>query len=158
MPPKSRGLSSNRMAIDTWLALQALQNKQKHLSITRVLIDEKGHIAGYYTLATGQVDFADLPGEVARNLPRRALPIALVAWLGVDERFKGRGLGTRLFASALSDCHNAGRTFPFVAVVIDCIDLEAKFFYQRWDFKEIPGRPMRLFLATKTLEALMGKQ
>jgi hypothetical protein len=34
------------------------------LSVTRVLIDGVGALAGYYTLATGQVDFGDLPAEL----------------------------------------------------------------------------------------------
>lgn len=141
--------------VDAWLAKHALQNQDKHLSVTRVLVAPDGAIAGFYTLATGQVGFGDLPAEIAKRLPRRALPVAVLAWLGVDQHFGGRGLGTRLLAQALADCHAAGRTFAFVAVVIDCIDEAAKAFYQRWDFREIPGRPLRLFLSAQGLAALM---
>jgi GNAT superfamily N-acetyltransferase len=84
-------------------------------------------------------------------------PIPLVvAWLGVDERYRGRGLGTRLLAQALVDCRAAGDTFPFVAVILDCVDEAAKTFYQRWDFREVPGRAMRLFVPFAALEKLMG--
>ncbi len=141
--------------VDAWLAKHALQNQEKHLSVTRVLVARGGEIAGFYTLATGQVDFGDLPVELAKRLPRRALPVAVLAWLGVDTRFAGQHLGTRLVAQALADCHAAGRTFAFVAVVVDCIDDDAKVFYRRWDFREIPGRPLRLFLTAQTLDALM---
>jgi ribosomal protein S18 acetylase RimI-like enzyme len=147
--------ASGTPAVDTWLARQALQNQEKRLSVTRVLLDEAGSIAGYYTLAMGQVDFGDLPSQVAKKLPHRALPVAVLAWLGVDQRFQRRGLGTRLLAQALSDCHGAGGTFSFVAVVIDCIDDAAKAFYQQWDFREVPGRPLRLFLSAQTLEEMM---
>lgn len=149
------GFSSGQVTVDNWLTRRALQNQDKHLSVTRVLIDDEGKIAGFYTLATGQVDFGDLPAEVFRNLPRRALPVAVLAWLGVDERYHRQGLGTRLLARALTDCHAAGSTFAFVAVIIDCIDESAKQFYQRYDFREMPGRPMRLFLPTGMLEALL---
>jgi hypothetical protein len=44
-----------------------------------------------------------------------------------------------------------------VAVILDCLDEAAKAFYQRWDFREVPGRPMRLFLPFSALEALMSK-
>jgi hypothetical protein len=60
--------------VDDWLATKALQQQEKRLSVTRVLLDEASAIAGYYTLATGQVDFGDLPPEVAKHLPRRNLP------------------------------------------------------------------------------------
>ena len=141
--------------VDDWLATKALQHQEKHLSVTKVLLDEVGAIAGYYTLATGQVDFRDLPAEVAKCLPRRLLPIAVLAWLGVAQERHGQGLGGRLLAQALRDCHEAGKTFAFIAVVLDCLDDNAKAFYQRWDFEELPGQPYRLFLSAKRLEAMM---
>jgi GNAT superfamily N-acetyltransferase len=141
--------------VDDWLAKNALQNQDKHLSATRVLLDQGGAIAGYYTLATGQVDFSDLPAEVAKRLPRRVLPVAVLAWLGVSSDRQGQGLGQLLLAQALRDCWEAGKTFAFVAVVLDCLNGAAKAFYRRWDFEELPGHPYRLFLSAKRLDAMM---
>jgi GNAT superfamily N-acetyltransferase len=142
--------------VDEWLTRHALQNQKKHLSITRVLIAPDATIAGYYTIAMGQVDFGALPLDVAKTLPRRALPVALLAWLGIDSGFQGQGLGARLLARALADCHDASHTFAFVAVILDCVDEKAKAFYQHWDFREMPGNSMRLYLSAATLEALTG--
>ncbi|HVX60474.1 MAG TPA: GNAT family N-acetyltransferase [Pirellulales bacterium] len=115
-------------------------------------------IAGFYTLATGQVDFGDLPPELARKLPRRTLPVAVLAWLGVDRAHQNQGLGKLLLAQALRDCYDAGRTFAFVAVIIDCIDNAAKAFYQQWDFAELPGHPYRLALSASLLAAMMDER
>jgi hypothetical protein len=41
-------------------------------------------------------------------------------------------------------------------VILDCIDEKAKSFYQKYDLEELPGHPNRLFLAVKTLEAMMS--
>lgn len=142
-------------AVDDWIATKALQHQSKHLSVTKVLVDEAGGIVGFYTLATGQVDFSDLPLEVVKHLPRRVLPVAILAWLGVDEGRHGQGLGSLLLAQALRDCWAAGKTFPFVAVIIDCLNPSSKTFYQRWDFAELPGHPFRLFLGAKQLDAMM---
>jgi GNAT superfamily N-acetyltransferase len=150
-----RRFRCGELAVDDWLATKALQHQQKHLSVTKVLIDETGAIAGYFTLATGQVDFGDLPADVAKHLPRRALPVAVLAWLGVDGRHRGKGLGGRLLAQALSDCWEAGKTFPFIAVILDCVNESAKAFYSRWDFAQLPGYPFRLFLSAKHLEAMI---
>jgi GNAT superfamily N-acetyltransferase len=141
--------------VDDWLATKALQNQDKHLSVTRVLLDPAGAIAGYYTLATGQVDFSDLPREIAKRLPRRLLPVAVLAWLGVSTAHQGQGLGRLLLAQALRDCHEAGKTFAFIAVILDSINDAAKAFYRQWDFEELPGHPYRLFLSAKRLEAMM---
>lgn len=143
--------------MDGWLRTQALQSQTKRLSVTRVLAAEAAAVAGYYTLAMGQVDFGDLPQELASKLPRRGLPVAVLAWLGVAAAQQGQGFGARLLAQALVDCHAAGETFPFVAVVLDAVDAESKAFYEHWDFREIPGRPMRLYLSATSLNALMTK-
>ena len=131
------------------------QNQDKHLSATKVLLDEAGAIAGFFTLATGQVDFGDLPAEAAKKLPRRMLPVAVLAWLGVDAGRHGQGLGRALLAQALRDCYDAGQIFAFVAVLLDCVNADAKAFYQHFDFTELPGYPFRLFLGFQQLEALM---
>ncbi len=142
-----KGFHCGQEQVDDWLATKALQSQDKHLTATKVLMDEEGAIAGYYTLATGQVSFADLPAEITKGLPRRVLPVAVLAWLGVAEERHGEGLGRLLLALALRDCYEAGRTFAFVAVILDCVDDAAKAFYSRWDFRELPGQPYRLFLS-----------
>jgi GNAT superfamily N-acetyltransferase len=147
---------SGQEQVDDWLRTKALQHQEKRLSVTRVLLDEASVLVGYYTLATGQVDFGDLPAEVTRRLPRRLLPVAVLAWLGVSAARHKQGLGGRLLAQALRDCYEAGQTFAFVAVLLDCIDEAAKAFYQHYDSAELPGHPFRLTLSARQLERLMG--
>jgi GNAT superfamily N-acetyltransferase len=150
-----KAFTSGQAQVDDWLATKALQHQDKHLSTTQVLIDGAGAIVGYYTLATGQIDFGDLPAESAKKLPRRILPVAVLAWLGVATASHGQGLGRSLLAQALCDCYEAGRTFAFIAVILDCIDDRAKAFYEHFDFASLPGRPYRLFLSAGQLEAMM---
>ncbi len=150
-----KAFASGQAQVDDWLATKALQNQDKHLSATKVLLDGAGAIAGYYTLATGQVDFGDLPQEAAKKLPRRMLPVAVIAWLGVAADRHGQGLGRSLLAQALRDCYDAGQTFAFIAVILDCVDDSSKSFYRHFDFSELPGHPYRLFLTAAQLEVMM---
>ncbi len=152
-----RTFDCGQSEVNDWLHTKALQHQDKRLSATRIILDRDGAIAGFYTLATGQVDFGDLPTELARKLPRRALPAAILAWLGVSVAYQGRTLGDLLLAQALRDCYEAGQTFAFVAVILDCVDDRAKTFYQRWDFAELPGNPYRLFLSSQILTAMMTR-
>jgi len=152
-----RRFHSGEQRVDQWLTTKALQQQNKHLSVTKALLDEAGAIVGYYTLATGQVDFGDLPVELVKQLPRRVLPVAVLAWLGIDAKYQGRGLGGVLLAQALRDFWEAGKTFAFVAVILDCINDQAKRFYQHWNFQELPGHPYRLFLSAYRLKAMMGE-
>lgn len=145
---------SGQAQVDDWLANKALQHQEKHLSATKVLIDPVGTTAGFYTLATAQIDFADLPLDLYRRLPRRNLPVAVLAWLGIRDADQGQGHGRHLLAQALVDCHHAGQTFPFVAVILDCIDDRALAFYRRWDFRPLPGHHHRLFLSWSQLQTM----
>ncbi len=150
-----KSFRSGERKVDDWLATKAWQNQEKRLSATKVLIDPHGAIAGYCTLATGQVDFSALPGDLTKHLPHRLLPVAVVAWLGVSAAHQGKGLGRLLLLHGLLDCHEGAKTFPFVAVVLDCINAAAKSFFQRWDFQELPGNPYRLYLSAASLSAMM---
>ena len=141
--------------VDQWLRTKAWQHQKKHLSTTKALLNTDAQIAGFYTLATGQVDFGDLPLEETKRLPRRFLPVAVLAWLGVSHQYQGRQLGRLLLAQALRDCYEAGDTFAFVAVILDCLSDTAKTFYLKWDFQELPGHPYRLFVSHRQLEAMM---
>ena len=152
--PRRRFDCGNRQVTD-WLRTKALQSQQKRLSATKVLLDPHGAIAGFYTLATGQADFGDLPPKLTRKLPRRALPVAVLAWLGVDRTHRKQSLGKLLLAQALRDCHEAAKTFAFVAIILDCTDDAAKAFYQQWDFVELPGHPYRLAISARLLAAMM---
>lgn len=147
---------SGEPAVDDWLATKAFQHQQKHLSVTKALRDDRGAIAGFYTLATGQVDFGDLPADVTRKLPRRVLPVAVLAWLGIAGEHQKHGLGARLLAQALRDCYDAGQTFAFVAVILDCLNDNAREFYRHWQFDELPGHPYRLFLSANRLASMMS--
>lgn len=153
-----RSFRSGDAAVDAWLATKALQNQGKHLSTTRLLRDDANGIAGYYTIAMGQVGFGELPPEMVSRLPRRPLPVAVLAWLGVSIAHQGKGVGKRLLAQALQDCHEGSRTFPFVAVVLDCVNDQAKTFYQHHDFLAMPGHTHKLFLSAAQLAAMITEQ
>ena len=77
--------------------------------------------------------------------------------MGVAIDRHNQGLGGSLLSRSLRDCYEAGQTFAFVAVVIDCIDGDAKAFYQHFDFAELPGHSHRLFLSAQQLEAMMAQ-
>ncbi|MDY0361442.1 MAG: GNAT family N-acetyltransferase [Desulforegulaceae bacterium] len=141
--------------VDNWLKKKARQAQGKKLSVTRVLLNEHDTIVGFYTLAMGQVNFDELPHEMIRKLPGTLLPIVNLAWLGVEINYQGKGFGERLLAQALADCHHTGQLMPFVAVLLDCATEKAKSFYQRYDFQELPGHPMKLMLPWNLLHSMM---
>ncbi|MCA9215610.1 MAG: GNAT family N-acetyltransferase [Planctomycetales bacterium] len=150
-----RKFSSGHLDVDRWFKQTAFQSQKKHLTVTKVLLDATGSVAGFYSLATSQIDFSDLPPEISKSLPKRLLPVAVLAWFGVDYRQQGQGIGKRLLATALRDCYEASDTFAFIAVILDCIDTSAKHFYRQFHFAELPGYPLRLFVPFRLLKEMM---
>ena len=79
-------------------------------------------MAGYYTLANTALDVSLVPPALfGGKMPTKAPPTLTLAWLGVDRRFTGRGLGTKLFARALADGVRVYHIVRFVTVVVDAI-------------------------------------
>lgn len=154
---KRKSFHSGQARVDDWLHTKALQNHEKQLSSTRVLLDSTGQILGYYTLTFAQIDYGDLPSDDVKRLPRRPLPVAMIAWLGVDRQYQGKGLGARLLSLALRDCFHAGQIFPFVAIIVDCLDESSRQFFQASSFHELPGNPFRLYLRTADLGAVLAR-
>jgi GNAT superfamily N-acetyltransferase len=80
-----------------------------------------------------------------------------LALLGVDERCRGRGLGTKLFARALADALRAFETVRFVAVIVDPLTDANAAFYASHGFSPIPGTPNRLFLPATTFVEIVER-
>ena len=55
---------------------------------------------------------------------------------------------------ALKRALQHSRNIALVAVVVDAIDENARLFYRRYGFIEIPNHPNRLFMPMKTLAQL----
>ncbi|MEX1041226.1 MAG: N-acetyltransferase [Pirellulaceae bacterium] len=144
--------------VNDWLRSKADQAQRKFLSATTVLLDSQEAIAGYYTLALGQVEFSELPPATTRKLPKSSLPIAKLAWLGVHRTHQKRGLSERLIAQAMLDCYQASQWLPFVAVIVDCLEESLKGLYARWDFADVPANPTRVFLSASQLMELGSSQ
>ena len=58
-------------------------------------------VAGYHTLAAGQLSREDAPERLAKDLTRHRAPIMLLARPAVDRRRQGQGVGKALLKDAL---------------------------------------------------------
>lgn len=131
---------------------------RKNTSTTRVLAEGEGTIAGYYTLANTALDVSLVPVELFDGTaPRHPPPTLTLAWLGVDRRFSGGGLGTKLFARALADAVQAFETVRFVAVMVDALTEDNMAFYESHGFSRVPGTSNKVYLPARTLVEVVGE-
>lgn len=57
-------------------------------------------VAGYYSLAASNIEFATIPESIRKRLPRYPVPSILLARLATDVTVRGLGLGSALLADA----------------------------------------------------------
>lgn len=96
-------------------------------------------VAGFYTLSTHSVARADVAGGwFARNAPEQ-VPAVLLGMLGVDEAFKGHGLGAALLRDAILNAMKIAELAGAKALVVDPVDDASRSFYARFGFRELSG-------------------
>ncbi len=157
-----RAFDCGKDAINTYLRRFAAKNMALNLNRTYVLPAAnntsavKPDVAAFYTLAQQTLLREDLPDP--SGLPRYAIPVILLAQLGVDRRFAGKGLGSKTLVHALRHAYRIATNpigLPATGLVLDAIDEEALGFYRQFDFfLPLTEKPMRLFVPMKSLESL----
>jgi predicted GNAT family N-acyltransferase len=126
--------------LDHYLHHQAGQDARKKVAAPFALLDQKGLIAGYYTLSAYSVRLGELP------------PATLIGRLAVSKEHRGRNLGRLLLMDAL---HRSWKITPEVAsvgVVVEALDDLARAFYRHHEFIPLADHPNKLFLAMATIE------
>ena len=133
----------------------ARQNEEKRISRTFVAVaPDRPEILGYYTLSTGAIEFADLPEESRRRLPRYPIPVAHLGRLAVDRSAKGVGLGEFLMIDAFRRTMLVAGELGIFAVEVIALDADARRFYQKYGFAELADDDLHLYLPIKMIERL----
>lgn len=127
--------------LDNWLRRNAWRNQRAGVSRTYVLSDsETSAIAGYVSLAVGEVQREFLPKARQRNMPD-PVPIFLLGQLAVDRRWQGRGLADVLLAHAIRMTIHAAETVGSYALVTHPLNETIRGYYENRGFSGLPGDP-----------------
>ena len=132
--------------LDRYFRQQASQDIRRRIATCFVIAEAAtGTVAGYYTLAATNLLLRDLPEGIAAKLPRYpTIPAVLLGRLAVSISFQGRKLGAVLLADAVGRAARADiATF---AIVVDPKDANARQFYQRHGFIDMPSPQQRMFM------------
>lgn len=144
--------------------IQTKAAKHMEIGISRTLVlpgtatlpNGKYQICSFYTIVPGSIERNDLPGKLAKKLPLYPVPVFLLAQLAVHSDFQSKGLGKITLSKALQFSLEINLFMKAFAVVVDCLNENAKRFYLKYDFQEMVqhnGR-IRMFLPMKTIEEL----
>lgn len=140
-----------------FIRTRARREAQARASACFVLVpdDDRGRIAGYYTLSAASVELVRLPAELAKKLPRYPqVSATLLGRLARDISYKGRGIGDLLMTDALNRAFANSVVIGSVAILVDPKDDHAAKFYSEFGFKPLDGQ--RMFLPIKDVPEWLG--
>lgn len=144
-----------RDALNRFLLKYALQSLQAGASLTYVALADDA-LAGYYTLAVGQVEFDHAPERLKKGLAHHPIPVMLLARLAVALDWQGKGLGSGLLKDAMLRTVQAAEIAGIRAFAIHAKDDEARACYERFDFVRSPSDPYHLFRLLKDIRSYLG--
>ncbi len=142
--------------LNSYLKNQAGQDVKRKLSACFILIENNtGFIQGYYTLSNNSISLSSFSEQIQKKLPKSytSIPTTLLGRLAIDKKFQGQGIGKILLIDALKKSYSISKEIGSFGIVVDPIDDEAKSFYQKYNFIELPDSK-KMFIATKTLKEL----
>ena len=149
------GFTCSAKALEHYLRNHAAQDVKKKVAAVFVLTPDGNTVAGYYALSQFSVRLGDLPADRVRRLPKYPnIPATLLGRLAVSDNYRRQGLGEKLLVDALRRCADHSGEIGSFAVIVDAKDDDAKNFYQKYGFIELPGIQNRLFLPMKTIEQM----
>ena len=116
-----------------------------------VIKNEVDEVIGYYTLSTESIPIEDAPIEFQKKIKYQYVPVILLGRLAIDKKHFGNGFGKFLLVNSLKRSLDvATNHIGSVAVVVDPIDEEAKEFYLKYGFTELPDSG-RMFMSIKQI-------
>jgi GNAT superfamily N-acetyltransferase len=143
--------------LNRWLLKHALQNQGANAAQTYIGL-VNGVITGYYSLAVGQVEFADAPERLQKGLAKHPVPIMLLARLAVHQDWQKKGIGRSLLRDAVLRTLQAADIASIRALAVHAKDDAAKRYYEQFDFIPSPTDPLHLFVLLKELRRIADSE
>ncbi len=138
--------------MDRWLRRHALGNEGR--GSRTFVICEGNKVVGYYALATGGEEPANVSPDLAENMPKQ-IPLLVLGRLAIDERYQKQGLGKALLKDALARYLGISREVGTRALLVHAIDEDAAGYYRQFGFQRFPDGSLTLFLSTEQIAAAL---
>jgi GNAT superfamily N-acetyltransferase len=149
------GFTCGEASLDDWLRRRAWANQASGASRTYVTASDAG-VVGYYSLASGAVAAAEAPTRLRRNMPD-PIPMTVIGRMAIDRRWQGRRLGALLLRDAILRTAQAAAIVGIRGVLVHALSADAKRFYERWGFREVPANPLTLVVSLADALAAMQR-
>lgn len=137
-----------KASLDDWLIRHARRAQASGSAKTFVVADGR-RVAGYFSLAMGQVHSIEAPERIRKGMGQYPIPVVLPARLAVDRGYQGQGVGVGMLQDAIRRTLMIAEQAGLRALLTHPIDPEADAFYRRFGFAPSPVREGQLLLLLK---------
>lgn len=121
---------------------------------TFIAFDDKDEVVGYFTLATAQVVYEDIPDEYRGKLPKYPIPSLRIARLAVGKNLQGKGIGKWLLAQAFIKIVHVAEITGLYFIIVDAKET-SKSFYEHYGFIKFKDKELSYFLTVETVRKAM---
>jgi len=136
--------------LDRFFHRYAGQNQfRHHIGTTYVAKNDKGTILGFVTLSASEIISSTHPSKRKKNFAY-PLPVLRLARLAVSSKAQGSKVGEKLLKMTFEMAKKMSSDIGCVGVVVDA-KAEAKTYYERYGFSEIPVEKGKLFTHPQTI-------
>lgn len=141
-------------ALNEFLSRYALKNDELGIGKTFVALNENNQIAGYFTLATAQVAYQEIPDDFKEKLPKYPIPALRIARLAVNKDLKGKGIGKWLLAQAFIKAIHVADVTGLYFIIVDAKET-SKSFYEHYGFHKFFDEDLSYFILVDTVKKAM---
>jgi GNAT superfamily N-acetyltransferase len=140
--------------VTSFLREKALQDQERDLSRTMVLIDEQTSphkIIGFHTLLMLQVRQEEIPNDRPRIT--RGIPVILLGQLGIALNFQEKGFGDLLLMDVQARTVEISEKIGIRALMLDARNERLAEWYEKHDFVRFPNS-LRMFKSIQAIRQL----
>ena len=137
-------------ALNEFLSKYALKNDQLGIGKTFVALDHQDKIVGYFTLATAQVAYQEIPDDYRGKLPKYPIPALRIARLAVDKELKEKGIGKWLLAQAFVKIIQVADVTGIYFIIVDAKE-SSKSFCEHYGFIRFNDKNLTYFILVDTV-------
>ena len=142
--------------LNEFLTRYAIKNDKLGISKTFVSLNHNNRILGYFTLATAQVAYQEIPDEYRIKLPKYPIPALRIARLAVDKKLQGQGIGCWLLSQVFIKTIQVAEITGLYLIIVDAKET-SKSFYEHYGFQKFMDENLSYFMLLDTIRnALHG--
>ena len=153
--PKLKKFDCGIEVLNEFLSRYSLKNDTLGIGKTFVAFDEKEEIAGFFTLATAQVVYEDIPDNYRTKLPKYPIPSLRIARLAVGKNQQGKGIGKWLLKQIFIKIIHVADITGLYFIIVDAKE-SSKGFYEHYGFTKFNDREFSYFLPVDTVRKAMN--